>query len=169
MHLTDYYNEGIAGLVHAPLMKEKPHSTSNTPETIEATAERIAISAHLGQFRNDGTTPYIAHCAAVAARLREEGTDEETLAVAWLHDVLEDCPDWTEERLLGEGIPSRLIAAVKAMTKTMGEDYEDYIGRVKSNALASKVKVADMLCNLSDSPSQKQRLKYARGLRELNR
>jgi hypothetical protein len=31
------------------------------------------------------------------------------------------------------------------------------------------VKVADMLCNLSDSPSKKQRLKYARGLRELNR
>ena len=169
MHLIDSYNEGIAGLVHAPLMKEKPNSTSNTPDTIEATAERIAISAHLGQFRNDGTTPYIAHCAAVAARLREEGTDEETLAVAWLHDVLEDCPDWTEERLLGEGIPSRLIAAVKAITKTEGEEFEIYIGRVKANSLASKVKVADMLCNLSDTPSQKQTLKYTRGLLELNR
>jgi len=150
-------------------MKEKPNSTSNTPYTIEATAEQIAISAHLGQFRNDGTTPYIAHCAAVAARLREEGNDEETLTVAWLHDVLEDCPDWTEERLLGEGIPSRLIAAVKAITKTEGEEFEAYIGRVKANPLASKVKVADMLCNLSDTPSQKQTLKYTRGLLELNR
>jgi (p)ppGpp synthase/HD superfamily hydrolase len=146
-------------------MKEKHNSTT---DTFEQTAERIAIRAHFGQFRNDGTTPYIAHCAAVASRLRAEGADAETLAVAWLHDVLEDCHDWTAERLLGEGIPSRLIEAVRAITKGKGEEFEDYIGRVKSDPIASKVKMADMLCNLSDSPSQKQILKYAMGLRELN-
>lgn len=165
----NYDNDGIYGLGHGHLMKEKHNSTTETLDTFEQTAEKIATSAHLGQFRNDGTTPYIAHCAAVAARLRAEGADAETLAVAWLHDVLEDCPDWTEERLRGEGIPSRLIAAVKAITKTKGEDFGDYIARVKSDPLASKVKVADMLCNLSDTPSQKQILKYAMGLRVLKR
>jgi (p)ppGpp synthase/HD superfamily hydrolase len=150
-------------------MKEKHNSTTETLDTLEQTAERIATSAHLGQFRNDGTTPYIHHCAAVASRLRGEGADAETLAVAWLHDVLEDCPDWTEDRLLGEGIPEHLIEAVKAITKREGEEFQDYIERVKGNALASKVKVADMFCNLSDSPSQKQMLKYSAGLLELNR
>jgi (p)ppGpp synthase/HD superfamily hydrolase len=169
MEHTIYDNDEIAGLGQSRLMKEKPNSTSHALDTLEQTAERIATSAHLGQFRNDGTTPYIAHCAAVASRLRAEGADAETLAVAWLHDVLEDCPDWTAERLGEEGIPSRLIGAVQAITKTLGEDYGDYIGRVKSDPIASKVKMADMLCNLSDSPSQKQLHKYAQALLELNR
>jgi len=35
---------------------------------------------------------------------------------------------------------------------------------VKENEIARKVKVADMLHNLSDEPTKKQILKYAQGL-----
>lgn len=47
--------------------------------------------AHDGQVRNgSGGMPYVEHPMAVAARLDEHGYDEEVLAAALLHDVVED-------------------------------------------------------------------------------
>ena len=46
----------------------------------------IATSAHEGQTRRDGVTPYIEHPKAVARRVH---TDDEK-AVAFLHDIIED-------------------------------------------------------------------------------
>jgi hypothetical protein len=51
-------------------------------------AEQIARKAHVNQFRRDGVTPYITHPEAVVKKLGTESDD--VLAVAWLHDVLED-------------------------------------------------------------------------------
>jgi guanosine-3',5'-bis(diphosphate) 3'-pyrophosphohydrolase len=62
---------GRSSLVHAALAK--------------------ASDAHAGQVRNgSGGMPYIEHPIAVAALLDEHGFDEETLAAALLHDVIED-------------------------------------------------------------------------------
>ena len=58
-------------------------------EEVDAFAE----AAHAGQIRFSGE-PYIAHPRAVRAILEEEfpeGVDDVTLAIAMLHDVLEDC------------------------------------------------------------------------------
>jgi len=123
-------------------------------------AAAIAKEAHSGQFRRDGTTPYILHPQAVVSRVAGDLFAE---AVAWLHDVLEDTPV-TVEMLRSQQIPEEVIEAVSMLTKPDGVDYEQYLQAIKSNPLAKKVKIADMLSNLSDQPSEKQMLKYARGL-----
>ena len=54
------------------------------------TARELARSAHSGQTRKDGVTPYIEHPLAVAATLSGYGYDDETVAAGLLHDVIED-------------------------------------------------------------------------------
>jgi (p)ppGpp synthase/HD superfamily hydrolase len=124
-------------------------------------AKSLAERKHYGQLRRDGLTPYYVHLAAVAHKLRAES--DEVVAAAWLHDVLEDT-DTLPSQLLGRGIPADVVAAVEAMTKRKGVSYPEYLKGVKANPIAAKVKVADMLHNLSDSPTEKQIGKYARGL-----
>lgn len=130
-------------------------------------ATMIAAYAHEGQFRKDKTTPYIEHIMAVVNRLADEGADDDILAVALLHDTLEDAPSFSSRRLRYLGVPNNIIEAVEAITKQEGEDYDLYLERVKANPLAAKVKIADMLCNLADTPSEKQKAKYAKGLAAL--
>jgi hypothetical protein len=50
------------------------------------------------------------------------------------------------------------------MTHKDGESYGKYLEPIKNNPLAKKVKIADMLANLADSPTEKQIQKYAKGL-----
>ena len=123
-------------------------------------ARQIAEQAHAGQFRRDGVTPYVTHPERVARRV---AGDPDAEAVAWLHDVLEDT-DETEEALLAAGVTQHIIDAVTVMTKAPSIDYDAYLARIKSNPLACKVKVQDMLDNLSDAPTERQIVKYARGL-----
>ena len=123
------------------------------------TAEGIATKAHEGQFRKGGEIPYITHPQRVARRVKG---DPEAEAVAWLHDVLEDS-DYTEGDLLQEGIPANVVEAVKVLTKSKEIPYTEYLENVRENALAKKVKVQDMLDNLSDKPSKNQILKYSKG------
>ncbi len=130
-------------------------------ELIRLAAE-LAARAHHGQYRRDGLTPYITHPAAVAGRVDKESP--EVVATAWLHDVVEDTSE-TLETLRRAGIPGSVVDAVGLLTKDQsGLSYENYLARVRANPIACRVKVADMLHNLSDAPTQKQILKYARGL-----
>ena len=123
-------------------------------------ASQLATEAHAGQYRRDGTTPYIEHPAAVASRAPKS---PESQAAAWLHDVLEDT-ELTRVELLDRGIPKSVVDAVEALTKQEGLSYEENLGRVTSNEIARGVKIADMLSNLADSPTKNQIRKYARGL-----
>ena len=61
-------------------------------------------------------------------------------------------------------MPDSVISAVELLRKTDGVSYNEYLLGIRSNWIAKKVKVADMLHNLSDQPTEKQILKYARGL-----
>jgi hypothetical protein len=70
----------------------------------------------------------------------------------------------TAEGLRKRGVLEGIIFAVIAITKRKGEDYNTYLHRVRENPLAREVKVADMLHNISDSPTNKQIRKYSYGL-----
>ncbi len=135
------------------------HSSISMQE-VAVRAAAIAKAAHEGQFRRDNTTPYILHPAAVAKRVAGDPTAE---AVAWLHDVLEDTAV-TADELRKQGIPEEVVACVSMLTKTEGAEYEDYLAGIRGHPIARKVKVADMLANLGDSPTERQILKYAKGL-----
>lgn len=104
---------------------------------------KIALKAYAGQKDKAGKT-YILHPLRVMARM----ATEEEMAVALLHDVIEDS-GYTEQRLVNEGIPDHVAAAVQALTKVDGESYEQFIGRVLRNALAAKVKKADIEDNIN--------------------
>jgi (p)ppGpp synthase/HD superfamily hydrolase len=134
-------------------------------------AEQIARRAHANQFRRDGVTPYIVHPEAVVKKLAGLGnifmvhnsSDDDVKAAAWLHDVLEDTV-LTATTLLDSGIPKHVVDAVVRLTKRGDTSYDFYLAGVRDNEIARKVKVADMLANLGDTPTRNQVVKYARGL-----
>lgn len=57
----------------------------------------LAINAHKGQFRKGTQIPYILHPIEAAAIVGTMTTDEEIIAAAALHDVLEDTETTIEE------------------------------------------------------------------------
>jgi (p)ppGpp synthase/HD superfamily hydrolase len=73
--------------------------------------------------------------------------------VAVLHDVCEDCSEWTLDRLRGEGFPDHIIEAVQSVTKRDSEekDYETFVRRAAANPIGRRVKLADLHdnCDLS--------------------
>ena len=118
-------------------------------------AKDIAQIAHQGQLDKAGK-PYLSHPQAVASMV---DTDEEK-AVAWLHDTIEDS-DFTDQDLIERGIPEQVVEGVIAMTKVEGEEYSNYLLRLKNNPLARKVKMADLIHNSDLSrianPTEKDR------------
>lgn len=131
-------------------------------KVVSELAKDIAVTAHLGQFRRDRKTPYINHPLRVADRLHKES--DYVIAAGWLHDVIEDTEE-SEESLLAAGIPERVVRAVVALTKRPGaETYDEYLSRVAFDEIARKVKIADLIDNLADSPSPAQLDRYSRAL-----
>jgi len=111
-------------------------------------AKKIATEAHEGQFRWDKKTPYISHPAAVAKALDEAGYNDDVLATAWLHDVIEDCGIGGFQ-LVEMGVSDEVATAVVAMSKLPNDNYLEYILRVRRNKIARIVKRADIEHNMS--------------------
>lgn len=105
-------------------------------------ALKVAVKAHSNQV-DKGGNPYIYHPAAVANMVESE----EEKIVALLHDVVEDS-SITLEVIESYGFSDRVLKALKVITKCKGEDYEDYINRVKQDPIACKVKIADLKHNM---------------------
>ncbi len=126
-------------------------------------ASFIARQAHSGQFRRDGKTPYHTHPEAVADALARNGECDNVVAAGWLHDVLEDCHEWSVNRLLDAGVNRVVVETVYRLTKPNG-DYMDYIRLVAVNPIARKVKIQDILHNLQSNPKPENVAKYAHAL-----
>jgi (p)ppGpp synthase/HD superfamily hydrolase len=103
----------------------------------------IAVQAHLGQKDRMGA-PYILHPLRMMLRF----TSETEMMVAILHDVVEDNPEWDFDRLRQEGFAEEIIEAVDYLTRREGETYETFVERTAENALARRVKQADLEDNM---------------------
>lgn len=103
-------------------------------------ASKIAYKAHEGQVDKAGV-PYIFHPIHIA----EQMDTEESCIVALLHDVAEDS-DITID-YLSKYFSEEVMAALKILTKNENDDYVEYIKRVKTNKLATKVKLKDLKHN----------------------
>ena len=114
-------------------------------ESLLAVAIAIAYQAHDGQIDKAGKS-YISHPLTVMAQM----DTIESKIVAVLHDAIEDS-DLTIADLVNQCFPEFIIEAIAAITKLDGELYENYILRVKSNAIALKVKIADITHNMDIS------------------
>lgn len=109
-----------------------------TPMTKKAMT--LAYSAHHGQTDKSGI-PYIFH----PIHLAEQMDDEISCCVALLHDTVEDT-DVTLEGLAKE-FPRAVVDAVALLTHTEDVDYFDYVRAIKTNPVATKVKLADLAHN----------------------
>lgn len=117
----------------------------------------LAEQAHSGQTDKAGQ-PYFLHPKAVSEIVcnlifnwygEDESYEEFFLKaeiVSLLHDVIEDT-NLTIEDLQKKDVPFDCIEAIKALTKTEGQNYDDYLTNLKSNKLATIVKIADLTHN----------------------
>lgn len=130
-------------------------------------ARELATLAHDGQQRRDGR-PYIEHPEKVAQIISDLSDDPERVQAAWLHDVLEDTTVGVGV-LREQGFSERTIKIVKTLTHKKSESYMDYIARVGQDPDALPIKLADIICNLSDGPTERQKRKYLMALLHLCR
>lgn len=131
---------------------------------------QIAIEAHKGQEDRAGN-PYILHPIELMGMVH--GVDDK--CVALLHDVLEDSEE-TPKSLIDRGLPYYIVKSVIALTKIKGQEYDDYIGQVKRDEVAVRVKLMDLKHNLDtlrlsslNENDLKRIAKYHRAHKELER
>ncbi|WP_426351100.1 GTP pyrophosphokinase [Alloiococcus sp. CFN-8] len=98
----------------------------------------ISFNAHKEQIDKSGM-PYVYHPYELATQM----DDEYSTCVALLHDVVEDT-EITLEDLENEGFPREVIEAIAMMTHDDKVPYMDYIEEIKRDAIARKVKLADL-------------------------
>jgi (p)ppGpp synthase/HD superfamily hydrolase len=106
-------------------------------------AIEIALRAHRGK-KDKGGEAYILH--PIRIMMLMESFEERIVAL--LHDVVEDS-EVTLEDLMTVEFPVIIIEAVRLLTRKHRQPYEQYILALKTNKLASKVKLADLEDNLN--------------------
>jgi len=117
---------------------------SKQPDIFLEFAIKVAVEAHSGQFDRGGT-PYILHPLAVMQMV--DSNESEVRQIAVMHDVIEDCKDFTYKKLKDIGFSDRVIEGLRCLTKVPGEDYDDYLERVSNNRDAILVKLSDLRHN----------------------
>lgn len=100
-------------------------------------AMKIAYNAHLGQV-DYNNVPYIFH----PYHLAEQMDDEISCVAALLHDVVEDTQVTMAE--LEKEFPQEVIDVLTLLTHDDSVDYFDYVRKIKTNPIATKVKLADL-------------------------
>lgn len=103
-------------------------------------ALKISFNAHKDQLDKSGM-PYVYH----PFHLAEQMDDEYSTCVALLHDVVEDTDTTLDD--LSRIFPKEVTDAIALMTHDDNVPYLDYVRTIKSNPIASKVKLADLKHN----------------------
>jgi (p)ppGpp synthase/HD superfamily hydrolase len=99
---------------------------------------------------------------------------DEAEAVAWLHDVLEDCDDSFRVEIV-DGFPERIYRACCWMDRNRSYGNAEYHAVIRSNRLALRVKLADIADNadearlalLDEKTAARLRRKYAKARKAL--
>ena len=128
----------------------------------------LAVSVHSGQVDKNGD-PYMDHVMRVAraamthvprgaaAMHYAQDLGSKLYIVGMLHDTVEDVEggqdkdrDYVAERIIMEQGPE-IYVAVEALTHRawVSEPYKKYISRVKTNLLATEVKLEDLKDNFN--------------------
>ena len=119
-------------------------------------AKDYANQIHEGQMY--GEQPYMNHVEDVAS-----GFDDPHLQrIAYLHDTIEDSETGIGE--IHERFGEDVGHAVDALTRRQGEQYFDYINRVKEHPEATQVKLADLHSNLKNNPNESLAKRYQKAI-----
>jgi len=119
-------------------------------------AAHFAAQAHKHQMRLKMNVPYINHPIQVAAFAAECRLDEYCIAVALLHDCIEDVEGVTLETI-EEAFGVGIAYAVTLLTKWWGDDakpedkdYPEYYRRICTDHDIMCIKILDRAANLHD-------------------
>lgn len=132
-------------------------------------AKLLAYEAHNGQIRKFTGEPYIVHPEQVYTKVTYfclcKGLPEEQKELmqraSWLHDVKEDCPQITDERIISETDEATLNLVLELTNPSKGskESREarkkmdrDHLARVSWEAKV--IKLCDRILNLHDMVQQ---------------
>ena len=144
-------------------------------DPVQATAQY----AHRGQKRRTGE-PYIIHPSRVANIVSSYyPSNKVAYFSALLHDSMEDAIDQgnvsDEDEMIAlihdaiedVDLANEVVNTVISLTKPKSANYSDYLLFLSNEPNALIVKMADMLDNISDNPSKRQKEKYSLALRDL--
>lgn len=143
-------------------------------QTLFDEALSLAIKIHTPHKRRDGS-PYFSHIETVMENLEIMGYTKKAFdsffIVAVLHDTLEmgNMENRNEVITLLEKTEQgkALMGSVLLLTHKDGESYEDYITKLSEHRTARIVKIADIIANLCDTPTENQKKKYRYALLKL--
>uniref|UniRef100_A0AAU6VZ62 Metal dependent phosphohydrolase n=2 Tax=unclassified bacterial viruses TaxID=12333 RepID=A0AAU6VZ62_9VIRU len=134
---------------------------------LEKRAEAYATEKHKGQ--KYGEHDYIYHLRQVVENVikRNQGHPllSTLIAIAWLHDVLEDT-DTTYKELERE-FGTAVAFCVARLSKHPDLSYQEYMELIVAAALAREVKICDTMANMVESiksGNAKGLVKYPRQL-----
>ena len=104
----------------------------------------LAAVAHEDDVDKGGHA-YILHPIRIMMRLRTD--DEELMAMAILHDVLEDHPELAKREFSKLELSTRVLCGLDCLTHGKGESYDSYLSRVATNYDTILVKLEDLRDN----------------------
>ena len=126
-------------------------------------AHNIAVLSHADQKYGD--KPYMYHILGVVKNITEginrissaiDISDEErtrSICLAYLHDVIEDCPDFNHNTLIdtfGKDLFDQLC-----LLSHGDESYSQYLYNLSTDQECCMVKAADLLFNIEHSKKEK--------------
>ena len=118
---------------------------------LEKRAEAFATEKHKGQ--KYGEHDYTYHLRQVVENVNKRNQSHPLLstlvAIAWLHDVLEDTD--TKYIEIEREFGTAVAYSVLGLTKREGLPYQDYMESIVGTALAREVKICDTMANLVES------------------
>lgn len=103
----------------------------------------ILYDAHRDDV-DKGGYPYVFHPFYLATQM----DGEDAVCTALLHDVLEDHGDrYSLDALARAGFPEAVLRALRLLTHAEGVPYMDYVRALAQDAIARRVKLADLRHN----------------------
>ena len=119
--------------------------------SLEKRAEEFAVERHKGQKYGDNE--YVYHLRQVVENVKKRNQFHPLLstliAIAWLHDVLEDTD--TEYSELVSEFGTCVAFCVSQLSKSPEVSYKEYMERIVFTALAREVKICDTCENMVES------------------
>lgn len=106
----------------------------------------IASLAFEGKY-DKGGNPYILHCLFVMNELIRSNMPEDVVIAGLLHDLIEDCPEWSLERLALLGFSQRTLELISIVSHRENESYQEYILRIAQDDDGIHIKLVDLTHN----------------------
>ena len=148
------------------LLKVSYQTLTQEDKKLIRQAFEVALDAHKNQRRKTGEA-YIFHPIAVAKIVAQEiGLDAVSIASALLHDVVEDCPEYTIadiERLFGPTVAKIVdgLTKISILNKDMdisfqAENFKKMLLTLNEDVRVIIIKIADRLHNMQTMESMRE-------------